>query len=1696
LSGNYKKLFFIFDGYQVAMDVCSCAQFQLAMPKYSSTLKWEQRPFRPHYGDLWEIEIEGTPFKQLAGVHVGMVCPEQDQIISMISKIQNLGPNYHSKGRVVADARNCKKNSLDNHNSLDLEVPDWITPQACKARREKIQTGHTADKSVSHMKFYSYLKSHGSRYWFPGYWMRFSEGADDTAWNSFKQVLTCNLNSESARSMFLISLNSHKKMLRPSVVEALRALLLNKTEGEHKRNQTKNHRQPKLDLMEDGEYCIRAQGATLEQPPQPQGFFIPDRIIVEHTVAPAIEECANFVRTQLTGLFGSVAPDLVQFCTQVANLIYGLSVAKPGSDSKPLFLMFCGSFKLLYTVPLRFAKACITLAQDFLQPQASGTNFPAISENIGTIFSGIYEVVTTMFSSKTVRQVSLDAARVKRLENIVRLGTGMSRISTFVIESIKMAITHVRSALSGESVDMLELADKNFDIRGWHRDVTELLSKDGVFMAARDPDIAVRIKQLFDQTASFETALLHAKMSPQLATLFFKTKDQLIKMHRETVAFAPFDKTRTPPLTLHFFGPPGAGKSTLLNFLLKALHMKKNLPFNLETDLYVRNPAQDHWDGYRNQRVTVLDDFMQLTGPETREREIESVVRMHNQVPFPLPMADLANKATTRFTSELLILNSNNDIRPFYPEMECAQALQRRRDVVFRVSGRTEFGEHGKVEQNLIDDYLRSKGLRPGGFVPEAYVFEEFTKGDYHGQGSPTGLKFDWNGVIDYLASLWVSQKEKYARLKEDYDNLEVPGCDSAEWLKLHKTEDQLFRDEPCPAAEAMQVYLDITSEGTEREKELLPRLLAYPDAVNAVSPKLARLKQLLVEQIVWPDLEPIKSFLEGKIASISNFAETNAIMSAVGLLSVAIAGWKFLGPKKPPDPSRPELASITSGDSNTRNVTKRQLHVVSRKTKSMIKGGFMPEGSSDPNGLDLVRGRFLQNQVVLKLVGAETVKTTLGGIAIKERLVLFPDHFFTSCLLDDVVEVFNYRSACICRVVVRDFQLVKVGDDRNDLILARLPKRVPGFADITNHFPERCLNEFTKGSLKLSVVSIKNDSVQPHLMDLGDVHMPTTKMHYNADDTIPYELIRSISYTANTQNGDCGGIVVVLNPGCTRRIVGMHVAGAPQKAYGLAVPLSLELIEDAILLLGELLPESEPVVPQVFVTSDSVDPRNEIHCQSEHMDLLGSVDGTRMIRFPQKTRIVPSQIQGFVSPPTMAPAMLRRTNGISPVEKNVLKADYPPIIFPPTDVDLCCEDLTNHIMSLSSDKDRTILTEEQAINGHPMFPYLNALEVNTSPGYPYVLESNGKNGKFAFLEGVGTPDARCVGLARQLYDERYERALANKGCPTVFYDIPKDEKRTLDKVIEGRTRIFEVGPMDLLILMKQYFGAFLNYVTCNACRCEIAIGTNAAGYDWTVLYNMLMAQDREVIIGDYKNYDKTLPYQLIVATFHVISKYYDDEHDNVRWALFQDTFNSTRLCGAQLYKPRGGNPSGNFLTAMVNSMVNCLLMRLSYLNLVGTISTFKEDVNLKVYGDDMICSVFVGVKEIFHPENIRQFFLKHNITLSNALDKDSKEKLDFVPIEKAEFLKRGFRVTDKRVFAPLNIVVILEMINWVKKTSGEEEALRRNVTDALEELSYHEQKVFEGYAQRIYQACRRVQIEPPIRSYKEWQDLHYQGPY
>jgi hypothetical protein len=747
----------------------------------------------------------------------------------------------------------------------------------------------------------------------------------------------------------------------------------------------------------------------------------------------------------------------------------------------------------------------------------------------------------------------------------------------------------------------------------------------------------------------------------------------------------------------------------------------------------------------------------------------------------------------------------------------------------------------------------------------------------------------------------------------------------------------------------------------------------------------------------------------------------------------------------------------------------------------SVENGQMITQACPDRNAYNIGVNKITNNAVMVDAFHDDRVVSTLRGLFIYGRVLMLPRHLFHG-LDEQNTELVLTTSTGIKMKLNTSECTVRTPKEEMDLIFLRLPKRFQCFTDIRSHFHSmEGLNKHTLREAMLWTIDGENNAKLITLcsdIEKDKVLSYVSDSYSSATGDKTVHLVKSYTYRGVTLAGHCGSPLIWMNPSIQcGHILGVHVAGTNLR--GLTTPVTKEFLYSFLADWDDIsiiVPPLDPV--------DGVMTAQSKRAVSQGLGLAhyGRVSPQNQVRIPTETAIIQSPLYG-VFPIVTGPAVLRATAEMNPLRTGILKQKVPLVIFPQHLVDEATKHLAHSILSAQSPYTQIgNLSVDEALNGIPGDKWIPPMNLHTSPGYPYVLGNTSKNGKFDFVTGE-PGDRELKDIVMQKLLTRISEAQDGVVSMTLFMDILKDERVKLEKVKVGKTRIFNVAPFDLNIAVRMYFQTFAAHIMYNHVYDECAVGLNPHSDEWGMMFYHLQHAGPNWIGGDYSNYDKQLSYQLLKSVLKIINEFYGDDDERVRECLFETIFSAFHIAERDVYRVPQGNPSGIAMTSIINSLVNSLMMRIVYLELGGNLSTFDENVRLKTYGDDNIAAVSDRVpwfNMVTISKKLAEYGVVYNQPNKTAMD----ESKPYMTTDELTFLKRAFRVSQGRVLAPLHIDSITEMINWIRKSNDDAEAMRANFLAACREMYHHGAEAFEVFRKHVYAFAHKRAFRLPYTDY------------
>lgn len=738
----------------------------------------------------------------------------------------------------------------------------------------------------------------------------------------------------------------------------------------------------------------------------------------------------------------------------------------------------------------------------------------------------------------------------------------------------------------------------------------------------------------------------------------------------------------------------------------------------------------------------------------------------------------------------------------------------------------------------------------------------------------------------------------------------------------------------------------------------------------------------------------------------------------------------------------------------------------------------------SDPNAFQVSK-KILHNMYNLDVKTDGVWKARIKICFILGRTAITAGHLAPHLEKAEEVRLFNATVRDGHVIPKEKLKWIKVdgkGGDSKDQLLIVFPKSVHDHADITGSIASS--TEMTRFNTVNGCLMAPADGVVT--MRYGQVRAMDDVAPYSDNLGHSYKLRSAYQYNLETKDGDCGAILMGVHSGLARKIIGIHVAG--KLGTGMASPLNIDDIRRS---LAEVEMDA-----QVSLNLDSLlkPPVAGQEIALPEGDFVPVGKALYKVASPTRTALRKSAVYGFITEPSTAPSALQpqRVNGVlvDPMQQGLKKAGKIPPSLDATRLAIAINDVERIVNTLPEPDHARVLTDDEAVSGIEGDAFMAPINRRSSPGYPLNREKRGLPGKMRWL---GDAEYKLDPGIREKMKQVEENAKNNVRTPTIWTDTLKDERRPLEKVRVAKTRVFAAGPMVFTLVFRKYFLGFAAHCAKNRIDNEISIGTNFYSLDWTRTAKRLRSKGDKVIAGDFSNFDGTLVLEILAEVVEIVNKFYDDGEENaqIRRVLWREIVNSVHVCGDNVYLWTHSQPSGCPITAILNSLYNSISMRYVWLTVMPeeycTMKAFNEHVAMVSYGDDNCVNISDAVIDRFNQLTIAEGYKEMGMTYTD--ETKSGDMIPYRSLGEISYCKRGFQWNEDehQYIAPLELSVVLEMVNWVRGDFDNEERTVENMETSAFELSLHGREIFDQWIGKYKQAARGLQTRPLFLTYDEY---------
>lgn len=1140
---------------------------------------------------------------------------------------------------------------------------------------------------------------------------------------------------------------------------------------------------------------------------------------------------------------------------------------------------------------------------------------------------------------------------------------------------------------------------------------------------------------------------------------------------------------RTKPFWIYIFGDPRIGKTSMLQpYIINLLAKECNLIESYEdysNYTYFRNCGQEYWEKYCGQPVLWYNDLFQVFSDEQRVNDgIEELTNVVDDNLYPLNMA-FEEKHSVYFDSRLVISNAQDDIvdKTFITNkcLSGGKHVFNRRNLSIRLRLNSNYKNViGGINYDAFD-LARDAGVEMIGdmFPVDAYYIDFM---DVNGGMLLKTMYFkDAMNVIvntfknyekqqnvfkgklfQHFENMWVSQANEDIRDDDKaYERSTMRSVFSSMWKQTEPDtrkwddviQDVTRREWTCGLCK--QVYAESAMLPENEQEEI--RMILQLNCPHIIAEKQTKWRDFgdMIKINIKAFREKIVEFLKSPIG-----CAISILTAVVPILVFAL--YNYMKPT-------PMCANSAEG-----NIVRQ---------KQQIKRNWVAQEYNQQNrDVEMKISKNMANFVLARKIEDKyhDISTFGSMLGIGGDIFALPKHFTTR--LRELNEIYGDNSmyikisfsktqeyyVCYDDIKIIDLQYSHLADIafiqcKNICALPKLDRFFIKSTDESNLYGsylfgkrlDHNLHTLSATNVRMAAREYKQDKMEvPWLGKFLPLHKIVIPMGY--------EFI-----TSGVAVGDCGMVLMNVDEKMNaRKIMGIHVAGTLDGTCGLACPIYQDDILEVYKQCGRFIAMNNIEFVDIEASTSILRPHIE-----EMFPVLGTVPlyGGKKVKLtmPCKTKISKSVVFDIMEkdfgPHNFEPAQLRPfrigDSVVSPMLLGLSKMTNVTKPIRPEIRKIICDHMYTSVMDWNSPyiHNPRLLTDDEMVNG---INNLNKIDITTSAGFPYQLNApSGGKRDWLFVE-----DGKMFMTSAMMEKVKMREEFAQKGLilDTFFVDTLKDETRPIEKVRMGKTRVFQVGPMCLSLLMRKYFGWFLMHCQSTFVDGEMSVGINPNSSDWTRLIRRLMRVGTKFINGDYSNYDAVMSQQIMMDVVDVINRFYgtDDETEDafVRKVLFATFLNNIHIIEDLMFIRLQGNMSGVAVTTNVNCMFNMFLLRYAYYMLVDkNFDRFHDLVQAAFYGDDNLVCIADSIADKLNMQTYCDIMKTLGIVYTTP-DKGDMNVILY-DLDNIVYLKRRFVERDGVVYAQLDEQVMQEIPRWSES----------DPTNALDQLNRFNSVLYEA---------------------------------
>jgi len=783
-------------------------------------------------------------------------------------------------------------------------------------------------------------------------------------------------------------------------------------------------------------------------------------------------------------------------------------------------------------------------------------------------------------------------------------------------------------------------------------------------------------------------------------------------------------------------------------------------------------------------------------------------------------------------------------------------------------------------------------------------------------------------------------------------------------------------------------------------------------------------------------------------------------LSTLIQLFSVAVIAnvyIKFLSKKKTEiAPQGSVLSKDNTVETDKTKVTKinnyfeNKSELIRRKTAGMSNWNILV-GSDSPSHTGLAEdlAKSLVRQTRLIKVTSDSALPFLHIFGLRSDIAVIPRHVFSTSSFPAIVSMEYPLRGLANQTTDSKIRLQDLIPLKYDLNICRFSHVT--FSDKTKHYTNT-LPCSGRGYIGLTPVVFNE--------------------RYNVVcSAISMDVVYEYHYPEN-DDGHCGfPLICQFNNGSA--IIGHHIgANGP---YGYAIPVSRKDIDVALSSLSSSSPlmTITPQSSRLFGSLKVPNRKHPIHHEDFiGIEFLGQVD--KPVTLPKKSSVVKTpfskqydvrlmvkdvfgvEVTKEWGPPLMKPTLIDGVYMPYNGPMTVMAQKRPPL--DKTIMEKVVKESVDYFVTTIKRDNPTLKLSPfgfyECASGSVCDEFLRRMNLKTSAGFSL----GGLKGDHITIDSSGVKFSKIL---MESLSSRINYILDYGEVDSQICVVSlKDEPRSMDKVLSGKTRLFYVQDLVDVILNKSFLGPVLLLTMQYNDLFMNAVGIDMHTEGWKIFKDAHFSSLS--MDWDHKDYDLSMSRDISLMMSTVILSIcrefgYSEDELAITQAILSATISPVLCLLGCLMRAEGVNPSGRWDTALLNSLCGTMMLWYTYTAQGG--SDFPKYIKARFYGDDSTVKVHpdcpIPFDTVIVTKCYKEFF---NMTITDP-DKSSTIKKFYRP-EHINFLKRSFVWSDlyKDILCPLDISSLVRMldVHIPSKNVTISDQMKSTVVSFIIESFYH----------------------------------------